>query len=139
VDTSIAIFSNHILLAEAIASRLRQHLSSVQFELISPDQPNAVEQIVNINPVAVILDTTDGEIFRHNPIHILLQVLPNVKIICVSLQQEQIQVVSSQMCNAGSVRDLLAFISPANSNNLDDGLDPPIRELQTGNIGYEPS
>ena len=131
MKNTIVIFGKHILLAEALVSRLRQYLSGAQVEVVSPDHPNAIEQIVNINPAAVILDTTDGDIFQHNPIQILLQVLPNLNIICVSLQQEDVQVVSSQMHHAMTVQDLLAFL-PQASGAMVEEVTPSIGRFYSG-------
>ncbi|GAB4436351.1 MAG: hypothetical protein Kow0031_18100 [Anaerolineae bacterium] len=113
VQTSIVLFSKRTLLAEAIASRLHQHLPEANLQIIAPDQLDAVDLVAQTNPTAVILDAADVDVFRYNPITTLLQLFPTLKIICLSLQQEQVQIVSSQLFQPVSVKDLLEYICPA--------------------------
>ncbi len=113
VQTSVVVFSKHTLLAEAIISRLHQHLPHANLRIIAPDQPDAVDLVASTMPTAVIMDTTNLDIYLCSPITTLLQLFPSLKIICLSLQQQQVQVVSSQLYQPVSVHDLLEYIYPA--------------------------
>lgn len=113
MQTNVVVFSKRTLLAEALVSRLKQYLPDAELQIIAPDQLDAVDMVAQTNPAAVILDSADVDVFRYNPITTLLQLFPTLKIICLSLQQDQVQIVSSRLYQPVSIHDLLEHIALA--------------------------
>jgi DNA-binding NarL/FixJ family response regulator len=111
VQTCIVILSGHSLLAEGVASRLRQHLNQCTFRFIDPRQPDAMVQIAAARPSAVILDVTDPEIDRIGILSRLQLALSGLKIICLDPRQEQITVVTSRQQRAAEVRDVIEVLN----------------------------
>lgn len=110
VRTRVVVLSGQSLLAEGIASRLRQYLQLVEFEIVDPRQPDAVAQITAARPSIVILDVTDPGVTRFRSLSKLLLSFPKLRIICLDPQHEQIQVVTSEQHPAVEVRDLAEAI-----------------------------
>ena len=111
VRMRVVILSSHSLFAEGIASRLRQHLQSVEFEIMDPRQPDAMAQIAATQPSIVILDGTDSGATQSCFLSKLLLTFPKLKVICLDPQQEQIQVVTSEQHRAVKVHDLVEVIN----------------------------
>jgi len=107
----ITILSGQALFAEAIARRLRQYLESVEIDIVDPRQPDAIAQIAAIQASAVVVDITDVEVALFCPLSKLLLSLPQLKVICLDPQQEQVQVVTSEQRTAVNVRDLAEVIN----------------------------
>ncbi len=108
--TCVVILSGHSLFAEGVASQLRQHVQELELAVVDVRQPDAMAQIIAARPSTVILDATDPEIARLGLLSRLPLVLPELKVICLDSQQEQIQVITSEQLPADQVRDLLDVI-----------------------------
>ena len=110
VQTRVVILSDQSLFAEGIASRLRQYLQLVELEVVDPRQPDAMAQVTAARPSVVILDVTYSGDTQVCSLGNLLLSFPKLKVICLDLQQEQIQVVTSEQHTAVEVRDLVEEI-----------------------------
>ncbi len=107
----IVVLSGHSLFAEGVASRLRQYLQKIELEIVDPGQPDAMAQIAEAQPTIVLLDVTDPETTRFCPLSKLLLLFPELKVIRLDPQHEQIQVVTSEQRPAVKVRDLIEVIA----------------------------
>jgi len=110
VPTRIVILSGQSLFAEGIASRLRQYLQLVKLEIVNPQGPDPMGQIAAARPSIAILDVTDSGVTQSHSLSKLLLSFPELKIICLDPQQEQIQVVTSEQRAVVEVRDLVEVI-----------------------------
>lgn len=108
--TCVVILSGHSLFADGVASQLRRHVQELELEVVDVRQPDAMAQIIAARPSTVILDATDPEIARLHLLSKLPLALPELKVICLNSQQEQIQVITSEQLSADQVRDLLDVI-----------------------------
>ena len=106
----VVILSSHLLFAEGVANRLRQHLHQIPLEIVDPRQPNARTKIISTRPTIVVLDVTDTEVAQFCSLSQLLLWLPESKIIRLDPQKEQIQVLTSQEFPAVEVHDLVEVI-----------------------------
>lgn len=106
----VVILSGHSLFAEGVASRLRQHLHELELEVVDPRQPDAIARITAARPSTVILDANDSEVIEACPLGRLLRALPALKVIRLDSQQQEIQVVTSELRSVSEVRDLIKVI-----------------------------
>ena len=79
-------------------------------EILDPRQPDVVTQIAAAQPSIVILDGGDSETSRFCSLSQLLRSLPELRIIRLDPEQDQVQVVTSEQCPAVEVRDLADVI-----------------------------
>jgi DNA-binding NarL/FixJ family response regulator len=108
----VVILSGQSLFTEGIASRLREHISQLELTVIDPRGTDALEQIKNYQPSAVLLDATDSEVAELCPLNEILMAVPEVKVLRLDPRREQFQVVTSEEKVAGLVRDLVDVIMP---------------------------
>jgi DNA-binding NarL/FixJ family response regulator len=108
--TRVVILSSYLLLAEGIASRLRQYLCMADLEIVDPRQSDAIAQIAAAQPSVIILDGSDPGTSRFCSLSQLLHLLPKLRIICLDPEQDQVQVVTSEQCPVVKVHDLIEVI-----------------------------
>jgi DNA-binding NarL/FixJ family response regulator len=110
VQPCVVILSAQPLFAEGVANRLRQYLQHTELEIVDPREPDAMTQIVTIQPAIMLLDVTDSEATRFCSLSKIWLSLPALKIIRLDPQHGQIQVVTSEQRPAVEVRDLIEVI-----------------------------
>ena len=110
--TQVIVLSSRSLFTEGVASRLRQQLGDVQLQTIDARQANALEQVIQAQPAALILDAGEMPLAQDCPLTQLWNALPDLKIIRLDPQRKQVQVLTSQQRPAGEARDLLDLIIP---------------------------
>jgi DNA-binding NarL/FixJ family response regulator len=97
------------LFAEGMAARLSQLLSQ-PLTVVDARSPQALQQVIARRPAVVILDAADEDVDRLCPLSGLLNALPAVKIVRLHVQDDQIQVITSQRHTPGRVQDLVTLI-----------------------------
>lgn len=112
-QSGVVILSDHSLFIEGVTNRLRQYLHQVELKVVDPRQPDAMAQIIALQPSTVILDVTNPEITQLCSLTKLLLSLATVKVIRLDLRQDQIQIVTSEQRPAVEVRDLVEVIEPS--------------------------
>ena len=110
MQTRVVILSSYMLFAEGIASRLRQYPRMVDIEIVDPLQPDVIAQIEASQPSIVILAGSDAGARQACSLSELLDLLPELRIICLNPEQNQAQVVTSEQCPLGKVHDLVEVI-----------------------------
>ena len=110
VRTRVVILSGYSLFAEGVANRLQQYLQLVEFEVLDPRRPDAIIQIAAVEPTVVILDSSDTGVPQFCSLSNLLLAFPQLEVICLDSQHEQIQVVTSVQHPMANVRDLVGVI-----------------------------
>jgi len=108
--TSVVILSGRSLFAEGIARRLGQYLDFVQLEIVDPRRQDVMAWLQASQPSVVILDATDAEVTQLCPLTRLLLSIPQLRVICLDPQRDEIQVVTGETRKAVEVRDLVAVI-----------------------------
>jgi hypothetical protein len=109
-QAQFVVFSSRSLFAEGMAARLRQHLGEHDLVQIDARQPNALQQVIAAEPVAVILDASDEEVNQLAPLSVLLNALPALHIVRLDPQRDEIQVVTSKRREAGQAQDLIDIL-----------------------------
>jgi Ni,Fe-hydrogenase maturation factor len=106
----VVILSGESLFAEGIASRLSQYPQEVTVEVVDPEAQDCLERIASWRPVVIIVDASDVLTMELCPLNRLLVTLPDVKVIHLDSQKDQIRVVTSEQRPAAEVQDLIKMI-----------------------------
>jgi hypothetical protein len=107
---AVVVLSSHTLFAEGVSSRLQTRAETLSLSIVDARSSTALEQIIALEPHAVIVDASDWETGFHCPINQLLASLPALKIIRLDPEQSGFQVVTSAQHIASEVDDLLDVI-----------------------------
>jgi DNA-binding NarL/FixJ family response regulator len=110
MSPSLVIVSHHSLFADGVAAWLGMHLAAVELANVDPWQPDAAEKIVAAQPFAVLLDSSVPDVARLCHVEELLRSLPGLKVVRLDPTVPYVQVMTSQQCPVGSVRDLIELI-----------------------------
>lgn len=110
-SSKVVILSGHSLFAEGTASSLRQKATALTIEVIDPREPDVLFQIQKHQPDTVILDGGDATLRTNCPLDAMLRTVPNLRIILLDLDSEQIQIVTGENHTAESAADLIEAIS----------------------------
>jgi hypothetical protein len=108
---AVVVLSSHTLFAEGVHSRLQSRAEALDLSVVDARNSKAMEQIIALDPQAVIVDASDAEASLNCPINHLLASLPALKIIRLDPEQAGFQVVTSARHIAHEVDDLLEVIS----------------------------
>ena len=110
MQTRVIILSGRSLLAEGVASRLRQHPQRVNLEVMDARLPDAVSRIVSAQPSAVILESSDAEIGPLCLLSRLQLAFPGLTVIYLDRELDRIHLMTSEQLPAKQVSDLLEVI-----------------------------
>ena len=113
----VVVLSNHSLYAEGVLTRLKAHSNALELHILDVDQTDALDQIIAIQPTAVIVDASDKDINTHCPLGRLLRDLPDVRIIRLDPINKGFQLVTSEQREAQEVQDLLAILKSGTEAN----------------------
>jgi DNA-binding NarL/FixJ family response regulator len=106
------ILSGKTLFTEGVAARLRTHEDWLDLHVVDADRGDALEQVVSARPSAVILDADDPQVTRHCSINELFQALPEVRVVRLDPERDQIQLLTSEQRLAAGFADLISVIQP---------------------------
>ena len=110
--TSVVILSGHTLFTEGIAARLRKHEDWLDLHMVDADRGDALQQVVAAKPSAVILDADDPQVSRHCSLNQLFMALPEVRVVRLDPERDQIQLLTSEQRLAVDIADLIDVIQP---------------------------
>ena len=111
----VVILSNQTLLVEGVITRLQQYESRVELHVLDLNQPDMMAKITAIQPVAIILGDKDPPVSQVMSLDKLLRELPTLKVIRLSAQCLQTQVIRSEQYWVNEVCDLLELIDPVSA------------------------
>ena len=118
---SIVILSGRSLFAEGIARRLRQYLDPTHLDILDPRRPDTMDLIDATRPSFVILDVTDSQVTQLCPVSRLLLLVPELRVLCLDPQQNQLQVVTGEKRAVVKVRDLADVIQQSTLSRASTG------------------
>ena len=81
------VLSSHTLFADGVTSRLQLRDEALNLNVIDARSRDAMDQIINVRPDAVIVDASDKEASLNCPINELLAAIPALKIIRLDPEQ----------------------------------------------------
>jgi hypothetical protein len=91
---------------------LRKHEDWLDLHVVDADRIDALQQVVSAGPSAVILDADDPQVARHCPLSQLFRALPQVRVVRLDPERDQIQLVTSEQRLAADIADLIEVIQP---------------------------
>ena len=106
----VVVLTDYSLLAQGIASRLRQSSRSLEVIVLDFRQANVLEELVKLQPQAVIYGSRDVEKSDQCPLGSLFNVLPNLMVIELSLDNSNIQLIRGGQYNAAEFTDLVSML-----------------------------
>ena len=118
----VVILKGHSLFVEGVQNRLQQHLEGIDFQVVDPTQQDTLEQIIALNPSAVIIDDSEFESAQKNIIEKLLAGVPALKVIRLDPRSSWVQVVQWDQVKVAEALDLLDVIDPPSSLSMDQSL-----------------
>ncbi|MBT3391807.1 MAG: hypothetical protein HN413_15520 [Chloroflexi bacterium] len=107
----VVILSKHSLFSQGVASRFEQFPERVAFHFIDPQEQEYIEQIVKLQPSAVVLNSSEVDWNRRCLLCALLSAIREITIIRLSVDERPVQVIRSQQSQLDEVRDLLDLLS----------------------------
>ncbi len=113
----VVVISSHSLYTEGVLSRLKAHSSALELHVVDADQTDALDQIIAIQPTAVIVDASDKNVNAHCPLGRLLRDLPDVRIIRLDPINNGFQLVTSEQHEAEEVQELLTILKSGTEAN----------------------
>ncbi|TFH37612.1 MAG: hypothetical protein E4G99_02165 [Anaerolineales bacterium] len=108
---TVVVLSSHTLYAEGVTSRLQLRSEALKLSVVDARSKTALNQIITLEPQALIMDASDKEAGLNCPTDELLASLPTLKIIRLDPELAGFQVVSSAQHIASDVDDLLGVIT----------------------------
>ncbi len=106
----VVILSDHSLFAQGVASRFEQLPERVALHFVHPRDEDCFEQIAAIGPDVVILNASETDMKERCILCDLLSAFPSIRIIRLAVDQDPVQVITSQQSHITEVRDLLDLL-----------------------------
>ena len=106
----VIVFSSHNIFAEGVVSRLRQHPDSGEIHFIDAQDRNYIQKVAELEPSVVILDAVRGSDSENCLFCDLLSAFPELTIIRLKVQDNDVQVVKSSHFAVNNVQDLIDLI-----------------------------
>ena len=113
----VVVLSSHSLYGEGILTCLKAYQNALELLVIDAEHTDALDQIIAIQPSAVILDAGDHDVAVQCPLGRLLWELPDVRIIHLDTINKGFQLVTSEQHEAEEVQELLAILKPDEEAN----------------------
>jgi DNA-binding NarL/FixJ family response regulator len=110
--TSVVILSGHSLFTEGVAARLRKHADRLDLHVVDADCADALEQVVSARPSTVILDADRAQGSPHCSLNQLFLALPELRVVRLDPERDQIQLLTSEQRLAVDIGDLIEVIQP---------------------------
>jgi DNA-binding NarL/FixJ family response regulator len=106
------ILSGHSLFTEGVAARLRKHGDRLDLHVVDADRADALEQVVSARPSTVILDADNARMSPHCSLSQLFLALPELRVVRLDPERDQIQLLTSEQRLAVDIADLISVIQP---------------------------
>ena len=113
MHTRIVILSRHSLLIEGIATRLRQMPDRVEVFFVDPEQGNYIEQISACQPIVILMDAFYPQNKQYCLLGELLLTFPSITLLRFTVDQTNVQVVTSQKRCFVEMKDLIRVLTPS--------------------------
>ncbi len=109
----VVILSDHSLFAQGVASRFAQYPERVHLHFVNPRDDDSYDQIAAIQPDAVILSSSEADMKENCLLCDLISTFPSIRIIRLAVDNDPVQVITSQQSQLNEVRDLLDLLNGA--------------------------
>jgi len=116
--TRVVILSGHSLFAEGIASRLQQYAEQVEVVFVDPGQEDYLDQVADLKPSTVFIDAQDTKTNQCCLLCELLIAFPDIALVRLTVDQKDVQVITSQKQCFGEVQDLIEILLPPETSSI---------------------
>jgi len=106
----VVVLTDYSLLAQGIASRLRQSSRSLEVVVLDFRQADVMNELVRLQPQVVIYGSRDVEQSDRCPLGSLFNALPNLTVIELSLDSSNIKLIRGGQYNAADCTDLVSML-----------------------------
>jgi hypothetical protein len=111
-QTQVVILSAQSLFIEGVVNRLKQYPQRIDLTVLNPSKDkDYLGHIIKIQPSTLILDSFPEDIHKVEPLPFLLKAIPNLRVICLDIKKNYIQVVNSSTRSVERVGELLEIIT----------------------------
>jgi hypothetical protein len=111
-QAQVVILSAHSLFIEGIVNRLKQYPQRIDLTILNPYKDNDfLKRIIEIQPSTLILDSFPEDKQKVEPLPYLLKTIPNLRVVCLDIKKNYIQVVNSSTRSVERVGELLEIIT----------------------------
>jgi DNA-binding NarL/FixJ family response regulator len=106
----VVVLTDYSLLAQGIASRLRQSSRSLEVEVVDFRQPGVLDTLIQLQPQVVIFESRDVESSSMCSLGSLFNALPNLVVVELNLDNSNIQLIRGGQYKAIDSTDLLRVL-----------------------------
>lgn len=115
--TLVVVLTAHSMFTEGIASRLRKHPDQIDVQMVDSREPDCLARALAARPSVILFEADDENVHSHCPLDRLLEVAPEVKVIQLDRDQDQIQVITGELRIVKRPSDLVDMLLPATSSD----------------------
>jgi DNA-binding NarL/FixJ family response regulator len=108
----VVILSGHSLFTEGIAIRLQQIAEQVEVVFVDPGQKEYLDQVAELQPSTVFIDALDDKTTQCCLLCELLIAFPDIRLVRLNVDQEDVQVIASHKQFFEEVQDLIEILLP---------------------------
>lgn len=106
----VVVLTDYSLLAQGIASRLRQSSRSLDVIVLDFRQADVLNEVVRLQPQVVIYGSRDVEQSDRCPLGSLFNALPYLTVIELNLDSSNVQLIRGGQYNATDCTDLVSML-----------------------------
>jgi DNA-binding NarL/FixJ family response regulator len=114
--TRVVVLTAHSMFTEGIATRLGQFLDQIDLQVVDSREEGCLAEIREAQPAVVVLEANDENIDRFCSLDEILAVAPEVKVIRLDRDLDQIHVVTSEIRNVDQPGDFIGMLLPPTAN-----------------------
>ncbi len=103
----IVVLSHKSLFADGIVSQLRTRAGTVEVETVDAGIPEALERVQAVKPQIILLDLNEADVFRHCPVTEILRARPEVKVLQLDPNSDDIVIYSAARQRARGMSELV--------------------------------
>lgn len=108
--SQVVILSSQSILTEGVAARLKHQWANDAVAVVDACRETALAEILAAHPAIVVLDATDVEVRRCCGLSTLFDALPDLTLLRLKPELDEVQVVSAERRELGQVHDLVDVI-----------------------------
>jgi DNA-binding NarL/FixJ family response regulator len=106
----IAVLAHNSLLADGIASRLREHGGPLEVQAVAAGDADLPQRLQRARPAIVLMDSTDVEAVERMPLERLWALLPEARVVRLDPASDHVRVFCCERRRAPGIESLIAAI-----------------------------
>lgn len=110
MSLKIAVLAHHSLLADGIASRLREHAGQIEVQTVEAGAVDLPQRLQRARPAIVLMDSTDAEAVENMPLDRLWALLPETRVMRLDPASDHVRVFSCERWRVPGIDGLIAAL-----------------------------